>query len=174
MQHILPKNVTFIYIYAHLLFYFSDHILPPIPFNLTFEERRNGRSLYVQWNLPRKQGVPNGLVYVLEHRNTTSQKPSWNHNTPWISLLLVSDLFCSHTCLTYLWWVDSSTTTLWTNLFPITTCLVSFYYAPIFSGGAYSINAVHMYIHMPRWYVLSIRPIHLYEKWFPFIIFWKN
>ena len=72
------------------LLFILAHSLPPIPSNLTFEERRQGKSLYIQWSLPKTQMVPGGVLYVLEHRNTTSLKPSWSHDTPWITLLLVS------------------------------------------------------------------------------------
>ena len=65
------------------------HILPPIPSNLTYEERRQRKSLYLEWSLPETETVPRGVLYVLENRNTTSVKPSWNHDTPWRTLLLV-------------------------------------------------------------------------------------
>ena len=71
------------------MFYFIAHILPPIPSNLTFEERRQRKSLYLTWSLPETKTLPRGILYVLEHRNTTSVKPSWSHDTPWTTLLLV-------------------------------------------------------------------------------------
>ncbi|WAR28258.1 KALM-like protein [Mya arenaria] len=36
---------------------FSKHPLPPVPMNLMFEERRQGRSLYVSWDVSRGSGA---------------------------------------------------------------------------------------------------------------------
>lgn len=64
-----------------------SHILPPIPSNLSYEERRQRKSLNIKWSLPDTETMPRGILYVVEHRNTTSVKPSWNHDTPWTTLL---------------------------------------------------------------------------------------
>lgn len=73
--------------------------LPPIPVNLTFEERREGRALHMSWILPSSNHTYPGIpVFVLEQRNTTSQKPVWNdRNIPWTTVNIVS--YC--TILTY-------------------------------------------------------------------------
>ncbi|XP_045201547.2 anosmin-1-like isoform X2 [Mercenaria mercenaria] len=63
---------------------YTNHNLPEVPSNFTCEERRQGRALKLSWILPSvNRKVPGIVLYVLEHRNTTSLKPVWNDNTPW-------------------------------------------------------------------------------------------
>ncbi|XP_060585081.1 anosmin-1-like [Ruditapes philippinarum] len=58
--------------------------IPEVPSNITFEEHRRRKALKLSWILPSvNKTVPGIVLYVLDHRNTTSPEPVWNENTPW-------------------------------------------------------------------------------------------
>ncbi|KAL4220506.1 hypothetical protein ACF0H5_020905 [Mactra antiquata] len=69
---------------------YSSYNLPPIPLNLSLEERRQGRALHVSWILPSTSWTAPGIsVYILEQRNTTNQKPVWNDGkSSWTTVLI--------------------------------------------------------------------------------------
>ena len=80
----------------------SGDALPSVPFNLSLEERRKGRSLFLSWQVPPQvpQGTsllpPQGrqlqdiVVFVLERRNTTNIRPIWPDDKGWALVTFVS------------------------------------------------------------------------------------
>ncbi|XP_052216952.1 anosmin-1-like [Dreissena polymorpha] len=84
---------------------YSKYNLPGVPKNFTFEEKRQGRALYITWDVPEKIGAGNGVrVYIVEQRNTTNLKPvGWNEDTYWeiksitaVSSLLLERVHAGH------------------------------------------------------------------------------
>ena len=72
--------------------FFTD--LPPVPKNISTEERRKGRSLRLNWNSPDTNRTGPGVaIYLVEHRNTTSMQPNFDDDSPWTILSLVCVLF---------------------------------------------------------------------------------
>ncbi|KAL3848017.1 hypothetical protein ACJMK2_018902 [Sinanodonta woodiana] len=60
--------------------------MPPKPYNISLEERQEGRALMVTWSSDYKgqeAGLWGQFVYLLEQRNTTTLKPNWDESTPW-------------------------------------------------------------------------------------------
>lgn len=78
---------------------FSVADLPEVPINLTVEEQRQGRALKLSWILPSaNKTLPGIVIFVLEQRNSTSQKPAWNENTPWKTAFMVSRVKLKKIC----------------------------------------------------------------------------
>ena len=70
------------------------------------------------------------------------------NKNPWLMGLPVSRcFFCGffgHTCLTHLCHMNISTTTLWTGLFPVAGCLVSFMSSHLKEGGHIDFGAFQL------------------------------
>ncbi|KAK3579676.1 hypothetical protein CHS0354_027131, partial [Potamilus streckersoni] len=66
--------------------YNNSRGLPPKPYNISFEERQEGRALLVTWNSDYKgleAGLRGQFIYLLEQRNTTTPKPNWDEPPRW-------------------------------------------------------------------------------------------